>query len=99
MEISQLVSEVHKEIGAWQIAARRWRVLAKRLMASERIRFRGIVGGAVWERDVIVAPTQKWRRMVSRDSELATWSVAQHGPLTLALSPPPVVFVATSDLD
>jgi hypothetical protein len=77
-----------REIGAWKVAATRWRTLAKRLMNPDRVRFRGLASGKVWERDMIVAPTQKWRRMLLEDEKLSSWSTYQHGPLILALSPP-----------
>ena len=91
MDISGLRSQCEAyflEIGAWKVAATRWRTLAKRLMGSDRIRFRGVVGEDVWERDLIIAPAQKWRRMVLDDEKLSSWSTYQHGPLSFALSPP-----------
>jgi len=91
MDMSGLRSQCEafsREIKAWKTAATRWRTLAKRLMDSERIRFRGRLGEDVWERDLIIAPTQKWRRMVLENSSLESWSTCNHGPLTFALSPP-----------
>lgn len=94
-EVYRQCQTLAKEISAWKIAAQRWRSLAKRLMESERIRFRGIVGDQVWERDLIVAPTKKWERMLQTDVGLRVWSTCPFGPLTLALSPPPVILLAT----
>ena len=76
---------------------RKWRGVARRMLRCERIRFRGIVGDQVWERDLIVAPRREWARMVAGDPDLACWSTARFGPLMLALSPPPLVVLA--DLD
>lgn len=82
-----------KEISAWKLAASRWRALCKRMMEPARFRFRGISDGDVWERDFVIAPTQRWRRMLQEDVSLSDWSTASYGPLTLALSPPPGVFL------
>lgn len=88
-----------REIIAWKLAAGRWRRFARRLMQSERIRFRGIVGESVWERDMILAPTQKWKRMLLDDELLGAWSTFQHGPLMIALSPPPVIILDSGESD
>ena len=83
-------SELVAKLNALRSVATRWRAFAKRMLSVERIRFRGVVGDGVWERDLIVAPRQKWGRMVAENPPLATWSTADFGPLVLALSPPAV---------
>lgn len=79
------------ELRAWKTTANRWRSAAKRLLRCERIRFRGMVSNEVWERDLIIAPTLRWEKLVGQNPEYRLYSTATCGPLTLALSPPAVV--------
>lgn len=87
------------ELSAWKFAAARWKTFARRMLKTEHIRFRGLVGGEVWERDLIVTPTFSWPEMIAAKPAYSKWSTANFGPLTFALSPPPVIDAFRSDLD
>jgi len=89
---------IRNELSAWKFATARWKTFARRMLRTEHIRFRGIVGGEVWERDLIVTPTFAWPEMIAAKPAYSKWSTAHFGPLTLALSPPPVIDTLGSDL-